>query len=156
MSGLCHWSLPPVWKCGRNLFTYKTRLLEAGRESGGQGALFPIHPCLHAQTHLRRAAPHRLHPPSCWFSRCSLSLPPWKIELPCGPAQKEQIWVIPVSAVWATVFAREAFLFFTSENQPSGKQRDWKTSCTKAALVLTLLFFPFYSLTLTSFPSLPI
>ena len=40
-------------------------LLGAGRESGGQGALFPTHPSLHTQTPLTRAAPHRLHPASC-------------------------------------------------------------------------------------------
>ena len=50
--------------------------------------------------------------------------------------------MIPVSAVGATGFAVGAFLFFTSENHPSGKQRDWKTSCTKAALASTLLFSP--------------
>lgn len=60
--------------------------------------------------------------------------------------------MIPVSAALSRWLSREVFLFFTSENHPSGKQRDWKTSCTEAALVLALLFSSFYTLILASSP----
>ena len=57
-------------------------LLGAGRESGGQGALFPTHPSLHTQTPLTRAAPHRLHPASCWFPNVLWASLPGKSSSP--------------------------------------------------------------------------